>query len=47
LALRAGVIVAVALKQVNDTPYSQAGSNGDNKGGKRCYIVNDIDKRKG
>ena len=32
LALRAGVIVAVAFQQVDDTPHAETGTQGDNEG---------------
>ena len=32
MSIRAGVVVAVTFQQVDDTPYAETGTEGDNEG---------------
>ena len=32
MSIRAGVVVAVTFQQVDDAPYTETGTEGDNKG---------------
>lgn len=46
LAFRAGVVVAVTFQQVDDAPYAETGTEGDNEGLENgdCLIENSINK---